>query len=73
MHSAFNLSVFPNYMFTSLSLFFFFFFIDIFYQKAMSSTEKYHLENNHYYYYYTTLMSIEVDMLTNRYLDVEID
>ena len=36
MHSAFNLFVFPNYMFTSL----FVFFIDIFYEGAMSSPEK---------------------------------
>ena len=37
MHSAFNLFVFPNYMFTSLLLFFF---INIFYERAMSSPEK---------------------------------
>ena len=36
MHSAFNLFVFPNYMFTSL----FFFFFYIFYERAMSSPEK---------------------------------
>ena len=36
MHSAFNLFVFPNYMFTSLLLFFF----NIFYERAMSSPEK---------------------------------
>ena len=36
MHSAFNLFVFPNYMFTSLLLFFF----KIFYERAMSSPEK---------------------------------
>ena len=35
MHSAFNLFVFPNSMFTSL-----FFFINIFYERAMSSPEK---------------------------------
>ena len=46
MHSAFNLFVFPNYMFTSLLFFFFcvcvcvFFFINIFYERAMSSPEK---------------------------------
>ena len=39
MHSAFNLSVFPNYMFTSLLLFFCFFF-NIFYERAMSSPKK---------------------------------
>ena len=38
MHSAFNLFVFPNYMFTSLLLLFLFFFI--FYERAMSSPEK---------------------------------
>ena len=36
MHSAFNLFVFPNYMFTSLLLFF----LNIFYERAMSSPEK---------------------------------
>ena len=36
MHSAFNLFVFPNYMFTSLLLFFLY----IFYERAMSSPEK---------------------------------
>ena len=38
MHSAFNLFVFPNYMFTSLLLFFVF--LNIFYERAMSSPEK---------------------------------
>ena len=38
MHSAFNLFVFPNSMFTSL--FFFLFFFYIFYERAMSSPEK---------------------------------
>ena len=37
MHSAFNLFVFPNYMFTSLFCFFKYF---IFYDRAMSSPEK---------------------------------
>ena len=37
MHSAFNLFVFPNYMFTSLLLFFF---CKYFYERAMSSPEK---------------------------------
>ena len=36
MHSAFNLFVFPNYMFTLLLLFFF----TYFYERAMSSPEK---------------------------------
>ena len=42
MHSAFNLFVFPNYMFTSLLFFvyFYFLFLDIFYERAMSSPEK---------------------------------
>ena len=40
MHSAFNMFVFPNYMFTSLSSLFFVFFKDIFYERAMSSPEK---------------------------------
>ena len=43
MHSAFNLFVFPNYMFTSLLLFFLCFvcvFLDIFYERVMSSPEK---------------------------------
>ena len=39
VHSAFNLFVFPNYMFTSLLLFFVFVF-NIFYERAMSSPEK---------------------------------
>ena len=45
MHSGFNMFVFPNYMFTSLSSLFFFvffkrYFLDIFYERAMSSPEK---------------------------------
>ena len=51
MHSAFNLFVFPNYMFTLLLFFLCFcvcvcvfvlfcFFINIFYERAMSSPEK---------------------------------
>ena len=43
MHSAFNLFVFPNYMFTLLLFFVvvvLFFFIHIFYERAMSSPEK---------------------------------
>ena len=40
MHCAFNLFVFPNYMFTSLLLLFFVFFLNIFYERAMSSPEK---------------------------------
>ena len=38
-HSAFNLLVFPNSMFTSLLLLFLFFY-NIFYERAMSSPEK---------------------------------
>ena len=41
MHSAFNLFVFPNYMFTSLLFFLYIFlFFFIFYERAMSSPEK---------------------------------
>ena len=40
MHSAFNLFVFPNYMFTSLLLLFCVCFLNIFYERAMSSPEK---------------------------------
>ena len=45
MHSAFNLFVFRNYMFSSLLFFFsvcvcFFFFLNIFYERAMSTPEK---------------------------------
>ena len=47
MHSAFNLFVFPNYMFTSLLLLFFF--LLFFYERSMSSPEKIALKNNHYY------------------------
>ena len=43
MHSAFNLFVFHNSMFTSLLLFSFFFKY-IFYERAMSSPEKQHLK-----------------------------
>ena len=39
MHSAFNLFVFPNSMFTPLLLFCFVF-LNIFYERAMSSPEK---------------------------------
>ena len=38
MHSALNLFVFPNYLFTSLLLCVFFY--NIFYERAMSSPEK---------------------------------
>ena len=40
MHSAFNLFVFPNSMFTSLLFLFLFFLKNIFYERAMSSPEK---------------------------------
>ena len=40
MHSAFNLFVFPNYMFTLLFFFVLFFVLNIFYERAMSSPEK---------------------------------
>ena len=57
MHSAFNLFVFPNYMFTSLLLCFlcllkFFFYIDIFYEKGYELSGEIALKNKHYYYYY---------------------
>ena len=39
MHSAFNVLVFPNSMFTPLLFFVLFFFI-FFYERAMSSPEK---------------------------------
>ena len=41
MHNAFNLFVFPNYMFTSLL---FFFCVCVFYERDMSSPEKLHLK-----------------------------
>ena len=42
MHSAFDLFVFPDYMFTSLLLLFFS--LNIFCEGAMSSPERLHLE-----------------------------
>ena len=48
MHSAFNLFVFPHYMFTSL--FFIIFVLEIFFMKGLSGEIA--LRNNHYYYYY---------------------
>ena len=47
MHSAFNLFVFPNYMFTWLL----FFFLNIFI-KGYELSGEIALKNNHYYYYY---------------------
>ena len=44
MHSAFNLFVFPNSMFTALLFCFCLKKINIFYERAMSSAEKYHLK-----------------------------
>ena len=45
MHSAFNLFVFPNSMFTPLLLFCLFLLLYIFfYERAMSSPEKWHLK-----------------------------
>ena len=43
MHSAFNLFVFPNYMFTLLLLLLLFF-LHFFNEKAMSSPEKLNLK-----------------------------
>ena len=50
MHSAFNLFVFPNSMFTSL-----FFVVVVFYiflLKGYELSGEIALKNNHYYYYY---------------------
>ena len=47
MHSAFNLLVFPNSMFTPLLLFLF-----CFYWKGYVLSGKIALKNNHYYYMY---------------------
>ena len=44
MHSAFNLFVFPNSMFTPLLLLCFFCVFFILYQRSMSSPEKWHLK-----------------------------
>ena len=50
MHSAFNLFVFPNSMFTPLLLFCFVF--KIFLWKGYELSGEIALKNNHYYYYY---------------------
>ena len=47
MHSAFNLFVFLNYMFTSLLLFFY----NIFLWMGYELSGEIALKNNHYYYY----------------------
>ena len=49
MHSAFNLFVFPNSMFTSLLLLFFF--NKYFLWKGYELSGEIALKNNHYYYY----------------------
>ena len=62
MHSAFNLFVFPNYMFTSLLLFLllcFYFFI-YFLWKGCELSGEIALKNNHYYYYYNLPTSITI-------------
>ena len=51
MHSAFNLFVFPNSMFTPLLLFCFVF-LNIFLWKGYELSGEIALKNNHYYYYY---------------------
>ena len=51
MHSAFNLFVFPNSMFTPLLLFCFVFF-KYFLWKGYELSGEIALKNNHYYYYY---------------------
>ena len=48
MHSAFNLFVFPNSMFTPLLLFF----LNIFLWKGYELSGEIAPKNNHYYYYY---------------------
>ena len=40
MHSAFNLFVFPNSMFTPLFFFYIYIYFFFFYERAMSSPEK---------------------------------
>ena len=56
MHSAFNMFVFHNYMFTSLSSLFFVFVLKIFFRyflwKGYELSGEIALKNNHYYYYY---------------------
>ena len=49
MHSAFNLFVFPNSMFTPLLLFCF---LKYFLWKGYELSGEIALKNNHYYYYY---------------------
>ena len=51
MHSAFNLFVFPNSMFTPLLLFCFVF-LKYFLWKGYELSGEIALKNNHYYYYY---------------------
>ena len=50
MHSAFNLFVFPNSMFTPLLLFFLFFYFIYFLWKGYELSEEIAIKNNHYYY-----------------------
>ena len=57
MHSAFNLFVFPNSMFTSL----FFFFL----WKGYELSGEIALKNNHYYYYCIYLSSLKQRMIDN--------
>ena len=56
MHSAFNLFVFPNYMFTSLLFFFneyfLFIYLYIYILLYLLISGEIALKNNHYYYYY---------------------
>ena len=76
MHSAFNLFIFPNYMFTSLLLFFFFLYFFIYFLwKGYELSGEIALKNNHYYYYclnyfkvdFVSLKTIINDInLTNR-------
>ena len=58
MHSAFNLLVFPNSMFTPLLFFY--------YWKGYVLSGEIALKNNHYYYYYykkALYMMIEINKL----------
>ena len=59
MHSAFNLFVFPNYMFTSLLVLKKIFF----YERAMSSPEKQHIK-------ITIIIIIIIIWFTGRYIEL---
>ena len=65
MHSAFNLFIFPNYMFTLLLLFFLFF-LTYFLWKGYELSGEIALKNNHYYYYYYFFSQLSCEMSTRR-------